>query len=326
MKAVQVVARGKVEFVETAVPDVRPGHTLIKTHRLSLCGSDIAWIHHLSEEKYPCAPGTTGHELIGYVEKIGDTAGGPSPAYKEGDLVLSIVPDHGAMADYYLAENKNVLSLPTHGDPEHLLQAQQLGTVIYACQKLPNVIGKDVVIIGQGSAGQWFNTMVSRMGANRIIAVDVQAHRLMLSPEYGATHTIHNKEADPVPALQEITGGELADVVIDAAGEIDSANLAISLVKHSGFMLQFGVPRADVFPINYKELFLKCVLWQGIVHASREKDHLSTQIALKMIADGDVKVGPLMTHRFKFDQVLEAYALQNTRDEGAVKILIEMDE
>ncbi|MEM7331335.1 MAG: zinc-binding dehydrogenase [Chloroflexota bacterium] len=325
MKAVQVVARGKAQFVETAVPELKPDHTLIKTHRLSLCGSDIAWLHYLSEEKYPCGPGSTGHEMIGYVEKIGTSKTGDGPPYKIGDMVLAIVPDHGAMADYYLAPNKNVLTLPAHGDPEHLLQAQQLGTVIYACQKLPNLIGKNVVIIGQGSAGQWFNTMASRMGANRIIAVDLQAHRLMLSPQYGATHTIHNKASEPIDALQEITGGVLADVVIEAAGELESINLAASMVKHSGFMLQFGVPRAEAFPINYKELFIKCVTWQGIVHASREKDHLSTQIALQMIADGEVNVAPLLTHRFRFDQVLEAYALQDTRDEGAVKILIEMD-
>ncbi len=325
MKAVQLVARGKAEFVETAVPEIKPEHTLIRTHRLSLCGSDIAWLHYLPEDRYPCAPGSTGHEMIGFVEKIGESKGGELPSYKVGDMVLAIVPDHGAMADYYLAPNKNVLTLPGKGDPEHLLQAQQLGTVIFACQQLPNLIGQTVVIIGQGSAGQWFNTMTSRMGAHRVIAIDLQAHRLMLSTQYGATHTIHNKEADALKTLQEITDGELADVVIDAAGEVDSANLAISLVKHSGFMLQFGVPRAKVFPINYYDMFIKCVTLKSIVHASREKDHLSTQIALRMIADGDVDVAPLITHRFNFDEVLQAYALQDTRDEGAVKIVIEMD-
>ena len=325
MKAVQLLARGKAEFVETAVPKVKAGHALIKTHRLSLCGSDIAWLYYLSEQKYPAAPGTTGHEMIGFIEEIGDSNGASLP-FKKGDLALVIVPDHQAMADYYLTPFNNILPIPDGADPEHLLQAQQLGTVIYACQKLPNVIAKNVVIIGQGSAGLWFNTMVSRMGARRIIAVDLQAHRLALSPKYGATHIIHNKMVNPIKVLQEITSGELADVVIDAAGELDSANLAISLVRHSGFMLQFGVPRAEVFPINYKELFLKCLTWQGIVHASREKDHLSTRIALRMIANGEVDVAPLMTHRFTFDQVLEAYELQNTRDEGAVKILIEMPD
>lgn len=323
MKAVQIVRRGVAEFVETAVPQPQPGHALIKTHRLSLCGSDIAWLHHLPESHYPCAPGTTGHELIGYVEAIGET--NDSPPFKVGDLTLTIVPDHQAMADYYVAPFRNVLPLPNDVNPEHLLQAQQLGTVIYACKALPNLIGKDVVIIGQGSAGQWFNTMCSRLGARRIIAVDLQAHRLALSPRYGATQTIHNKVDDPVEAVKAILAGELADVVIEAAGEIETANLAIELVKPHGFFLQFGVPRNPVFPLNYRTLFMKCITLQCIVHASVEPTHDSTRQALKMIADGAVDVAPLITHRFPFANVMDAYDLQNTLDEGAVKIIIEMD-
>lgn len=326
MKAVQVVERGKVEFIETPIPDLKPNHSLIKTHRLSLCGSDIAFIHYLSDGRYPCIPGSTGHEVIGYVDKIGEST--EDLPFKEGDLTLVIAPDHGAMGEYYLAENKNVLPLPEKGELDHLLQAQQLGTVIFACQSLPNLIGKTVVVIGQGSAGQWFNTMTRRMGAKRVIGVDLQAHRLAISEQFGATHTIHNgtavNETSPLQALLDITDGELADVVIDAAGEADSINLAIELVRHSGFILQFGVPRADVFSIEYKTLFFKCVNLKCQVHASREEKHTSTQLALRMIADGEVNVAPLITHRFTFDQVLDAYELQNTRDEGAVKIVIEM--
>jgi len=325
MRAVQVVAPGKAVFVETAVPKIKPGHALIKTYRLSLCGSDIYMLHHAPKEQYPLPIGTTGHEMVGFVEAIGETNGAPLP-FKIGDLTLTLAPTHEAMAEYFLAPFENILPLPSGTNPEYLLQAQQLGTVIYACKELPNIIGKDVVVIGQGSAGLWLNKMLSRLGARRIIGVDLQSHRLAVSSRYGATHTIHNKVQNALDALKEINGGKLADVVVEAAGEVESINLAIDLVAPSGFILQFGVPRFNKFPLNYGEMFTKTATIKAIVHASREPNHTSTRMALDMIASGEVEVAPIMTHRFSFDQLFDAYELQNTPDEGAIKIVIEMPE
>jgi L-iditol 2-dehydrogenase len=253
MKAVQILALGHAEFVETPKPELKPGHALIRTHRLSLCGSDVGMLHHFPEERYPMAPGTTGHEVVGFIEAIN----APGSPLQAGDITLTLAPDHRAMAEYYLAPIENVLPLPPNKPVEELLQAQQLGTVIYACKTLPNIIGKDVAVIGQGSAGLWFNFMLRRLGAGQIIALDLQAHRLRLSQFYGATHIVHNRETDGVTAVADITNGRLADIVVEASGEIEAINLAIDLVKEDGHILQFGVPRSQVVPYNYRQLFLK---------------------------------------------------------------------
>lgn len=324
MKAVQVLAPGKAEFVETPIPELTAGYALIRPLHLSLCGSDINMLHYFTPDRYPLPPGTTGHEMVGIVEAIGR---GESH-FKVGDVTLTIAPDHRAMAEYYLAPFKDVIALPQNVPLEHLLQAQQLGTVIYACQRLPNIIAKDVVVIGQGSAGLWFATMLKRLGARKIIAIDLQQHRLALSQQYGATHMVYNEDehdaARVVAAVAEITQGEMADVVVEAAGEPASINLTLELVKEYGFILQFGVPRADQISYHYRALFFKSLQLQSIVHAAREEGHRSTVIALEMIANGEVNVAPLLTHRFPFERVLDAYELQNTRDEGAVKIIIDM--
>ena len=322
MKAVQIFALGHAEFVETPKPELKPGHALIRTHRLSLCGSDVGMLHHFPEERYPLLPGTTGHEMVGFIEAID----APGSFLKAGDLTLTLAPDHRAMAEYYLAPIENVLPLPPDKPVEELLQAQQLGTVIYACKTLPNMIGKDVVVIGQGSAGLWFDFMLRRLGAARIIALDLQAHRLQLSHLYGATHTVHNREVDGLTAVTDITKGQLADIVIEASGEIEAINLAVDLVKEDGHILQFGVPRSQVVPHNYRQLFLKRLSLKGIVYATRDPGHASTHMALDLIASGAINVAPMITHHFPFDRVLEAYELHRTYDEGAVKIVIEMPE
>ena len=322
MKSIQILAPGQVEFIDAPKPELKPGHALIRTHRLSLCGSDINVLYYQPVDTYPRPPGASGHEVIGIVEEVGEGATAVSP----GDYALVLAPEQEAMCEFYLAPFPNIIPLPPGKPYEHLVQAQQLGTVIYSCQTLPNLIGKDVAVVGQGSAGLWFNFMLRRLGAKRIIGIDLQAHRLQASPLYGATHTIHNRHIDPVAALANITDGQMADFVIEAAGEIDSINLTIDLTKDYGHILQFGVPHAEQVPLNYSEFFRKCLSLKANVYAIRDPNHASTRMALDLIANGDIDVAPVITHHFPFSRVPEAYELQHTYDEGAIKIIIEMDK
>ena len=322
MRAVQVVARGKAEFVQTEKPQLRPGHALVRTQQVSLCGSDIRYLKYAAPEKYPFPPGTTGHEMVGVVEAVD----APESGIKVGDVALTLVTDHRAMAEYYVAPTNHVLVLPPGKPVDALLQAQQLGTVIYACKFLPNVVGKDVAVIGQGSVGLFFNFMLRRMGARRVIALDLQDFRLKAGRLYGATDTIHNVDVDPAAAIAAITGGEMADIVIEAAGEIETINMAVDLVKKYGFILYFGVPRGQVFEFNFELFFDKCLQSQTIVGSLSDPGLVSTYMALDMIASGEIDVSPMLTHHFPFEQTLEAYELHQTRDEGAIKIVIDMPQ
>ena len=93
------------------------------------------------------------------------------------------------------------------------------------------------------------------MGARRVIALDVLPHRLILPKRYGATHTINNREVDAQEAIRSITGGELADVVIEAAGEIDTINLAYTLVRQHGDLVYFGIPHAMEMTLQLRRIF-----------------------------------------------------------------------
>lgn len=320
MKAVQVVARGIAEFIEMPKPEVSEGKVLIRTQMLSLCGSDIFMLHHAADEQYPFPPGTTGHEMLGVIEQIN----APGSNFKVGDTVLALAPGHRAMAEFFLAEHKHVVPLPSGASLEHLLQAQQYGTVLYGMQRLPNVIGKSVAIIGQGSAGLWFNFTLRRMGAKRVIAIDQEAFRLEHSQYFGATDVLNNSITDSVQGVMDLNDGELPDIVIEAAGEVDSINLALDLVRKYGEILYFGVPRAQTFPFNYDRLFHKCCRATTIVGSFYEMNQESTRIAMETIASGAIDLSPMITHNFPFDQVIEAYEMHRTRADGAIKIIIDM--
>lgn len=321
MKAVQIVARGKTEFIEMPDPILQAGHAIIKTQRISLCGSDVRYIHHLPDHRYPCPPGTTGHEMVGIIADIGDNEAG----LQVGDRVLALAPNHQAMAEFYLAKVENLLKLDDSVTFEQAVQAQQFGTVLYAAKELPDLSGKTVAIIGQGSAGLWFNTVAKDRDAHKIIALDLKEYRLQLSDSYGATHTIHNADVDPIPALKDINGGELPDVVIEAAGEKESIALAVDIVRENGFILFFGVPRFETMEFPMLDFFFKTITARTMVHATREENHASTRKALEMITSGAVDVTPMLTHTFSFDQVMDAYDLHRLQDEGAIKIIVDMN-
>ncbi len=323
MKAIQIVERNKAVWVEADKPRLKSGYVLAKPVILSLCASDIHRLRYEEDSFYPSQVGSSGHEVIARIEAIPEGEESLCPL-KVGDVALMIEPPQLAMAEYFLAEYKNIIPLPEGVAYEELVQAQQLGTVMYACQRLPNLEGKTVAIVGQGSAGIWFNTMTKKLGAKKIIAIDLQKHRLEFSPLYGATHTIHNADGDAVELLKELNDGDLADVVIEASGEVIAINLAVNLAKDYGFMLMFGVAHQERFVFDYDLVFRKNLTLQACVYASREPNHASTRQALAMIASGEVNPKLILTHRFKFADVLDAYELQRSKNKGALKIVIEM--
>ena len=88
---------------------------------------------------------------------------------------MTLAPPQTAMAEYYLAPVDDVLVLPKGRPLEQLLMAQQLGTVIFGLKRLPGFLGKDVAIIGQGSTGLYFDVMCRRLGAEKVIGLDIVA-------------------------------------------------------------------------------------------------------------------------------------------------------
>ncbi len=321
MKAVQIIARGQPAFVDAPKPTLKPGTGLVKTLRLSLCGSDVRHLHYLPDDRYPTAIGETGHEMVGVVEAIDPQNG----AVKAGDRVLCLAPDHRAMAEYYLAPIDRLLPLDPATPLEHSVQAQQFGTVLYAARTLPDLRGKTVAVIGQGSAGLWFNFALQQRGATKIIALDLKAYRLRYSQDFGATHTIHNAEGSAAEALREINGGQLPDVVVEAAGEPESINLAVEIADFGGFVLFFGVPRLERMEFPIFEAFWKTLTMRSMVGTITDPGHATTRQALEYINTGTVNVARMITHTFAFEDVFEAYELHRIQDEGAVKIVIDME-
>jgi threonine dehydrogenase-like Zn-dependent dehydrogenase len=288
---------------------------------LSICGSDVRAVYHAPREEYPLPVGRGGHEVIALVEDVR----GPAEGVACGDLVMALVPGDAGMAEHFCTPADNLLPLPEGAPPEELLMAQQLGTVIHACKRLQNVVGADVVVIGQGSAGLFFDAMLRRLGARRVVAVDVVRARLDAAAHFGATHAINARLVDPQGAISGITARRMADLVVEAAGEPETINLMPRLVRENGALLSFGIPRGPhSFEFDYFSLFRKKCVLTSSDGAILEAGRASTRMALELVARREIDVRPMLTHRLPFSRVQEAYELARSRADGAIKIIVDM--
>jgi threonine dehydrogenase-like Zn-dependent dehydrogenase len=119
------------------------------------------------------------------------------------------------------------------------------------------ILGKDVVVMGQGSIGLSFTAIVARAGARRVIAVDPLDYRLEWGKKFGATHTINPDRDNVDEALAEITDGKLADISVEASGYPDGLNAAIRGATKHGKVIIFGIqegPRGKTTEIDTQYL------------------------------------------------------------------------
>ena len=318
--ASRITGLGTFEFVSIEAPRPGLGQVLVRPLVLSLCGSDVFMLHYERFDSYPRSPGTTGHEMIGVVEELGDGVVDIEPGVRA--LVLS--PDHTAMAELFVADRDWVFPLPDSRPIGEYLMAQQLGTVLYASRRLPSVVGKTVVVIGQGSAGLFFVSLLRRFGATKIIAMDIVESRVDFSRRFGADEVFNNRVDDPEDTVAGLTGNSMADILVEAAGETSSINLAPKLVKKGGTILYFGIPRAHTFEFDFMRFFRSYATTVSCSGAMLEPREGSFALAIRLIQEGAIDVSGMLTHSMPLSRLGDAYELARTKADGSLKVAVAM--
>lgn len=314
MRALQYTSPSEARLVEVPDPGCPEGGLLLRVEVSSICGSDIHFWHD-RVGGYPAPPGHSGHECVGVVlEGTGLTP---------GTRVLALAPAHDGFAELLPASPESVILIPDGLSLERAVLGQQLGTVIYCCRKLPNVLDATVVVVGQGPAGLLFSMLLNRMGARTVIGVDVQECRLQMAAKVGVSTVIHAKKEEVADVVRARTQGMMADLVVEAVGTAETINLCAHLVRKHGHIALFGVPKTDVLPLDAEALLRKNVHIHTSVLAQHEPGLRSFRLALDMIATGRLDPWPLVTHRLPFRKIVEGLTLASTPDSGAVKVLLD---
>ena len=206
---------------------------------------------------------------------------------------------------------------------------QPSGTVLFALQQVGTLLGRTVLVIGQGAIGLSFTAMAARAGARRVIAADLFDYRLEYSKKLGATHTINPSNELLDEAVEEITGGELADVTVEAAGYTDTFAAACRLVKPGGAIIMFGGHQNTGDPNPHHPIEARDLLYRNVTLFSTASSasgnvtkHIETMVGLRQRGWWDP--AEMVTHRLPFDEVNKAFDMYENRSDEIVKVVMSM--
>ena len=161
--------------------------------------------------------------------------------------------------------------------------------------------GDVVAVIGAGPVGIAAIATAGLYGAAKIIAIDLDANRLEKSREFGATDTVLSGTATWKKEVFALTDGAGVDVAIEAVGVPTTFTMATEIVRPGGHVANVGVHGKEV-PLHLENLWIQNIfLSMGLVNTN------TTPMLLKLIEGKKLPAQKLVTHRFNFDQFLEAY-------------------
>jgi threonine dehydrogenase-like Zn-dependent dehydrogenase len=317
--AAQITGSSRIELVDVPEPPLKASpdgrrQIVFQPELTCLCGSDLPYFTRNAEQPNP-EVGHSLHEMIGTVTATDGTR------FKPGERVLCVPYNQCGFFERYAIHEDRAIPLDTRVPDECALLAQPLGTAIFALKKLPAILDRDVAIVGQGPMGQLMCAALRNLGAREVIAIERLESRLANSPRMGATATVCNAKEDPVAAVSRITGGRMADVVIEAVGHQDQQlNLCIDLCRQAGQILFFGVPPEFLDRVRFRDLFFKNIALYTSVNPDFSRDF---PLAMRWIGEGRVDVSKIITHRYPVSQIQTAFETFRDRKEGALKVLVE---
>jgi S-(hydroxymethyl)mycothiol dehydrogenase len=278
-----VVSKGKGQPVEVTtinVPDPGPGEALVEVQACGVCHTDLHYREGGINDDFPFL---LGHEAAGVVEAVGPDVTSVAPG---DFVVLNwrAVCGNCRACDrgepWYCFATHNATQKMTLEDGTELSPALGIGafaekTLVAAgqCTKVdPSARaaavgllgcgvmaglgaaintgqatrGKSVAVIGCGGVGVAAVAGAKLAGASPIIAVDIDAKKLEAATRMGATHTVDSSSSDPVEAIQALTGGFGADIVIEAVGRPETWKQAFYARDLAGTVVLVGVPTPDM--------------------------------------------------------------------------------
>ena len=320
MRAARIVGPGRFEFIDIDPPQVQEGEVLVRLHSLSVCGSDLRVFDRvLPEEEYPLETGRSCHECAGVIEES------HSDDYKVGQRAIVLPIGSTGLAEYVAVPASRVIPLPDEGDLAQLVMCQHMGTVMYSCDRIGSVIGKRVMILGQGPIGLNFTYWMAKLGARQVIVTDLYDYRLDAAKKLGATHTINASREDVPAAVEEITQGEMADVVIEVAGQPETVNQMFRVLRLQGLAVLFGQPHIeDTFPINYDQMQSKLPTIIATISSRTNEPTRHIKECVDLVAQGRLDLSHLATHRMSFDDVHRAYEMYSAKEDNVLKIVMEL--
>ena len=346
MKAAVFAGPGRIVLEEKPVPVVGPRDALVRVTMTTICGTDV----HILKGEYPVRPGlTVGHEPVGVIEELGAAVTG----YEIGQRVIAgaITPcgqchaclggDHsqcggralggwrlgntidGCQAEFVLIPDAmaNLAPIPAHMSDEQVLMCPDIMSTGFGGAERGRIrIGDTVAVFAQGPIGLCATAGAKLSGATRIFVVDGIPARLEMARRLGADVTLDYRGQDVVRTIRDMTGGRGVDVAIEALGTQTTFENALRVLRPGGTLSSLGVYSGkltlplDAFAAGLGDHTVVTTLCPGGKERMRR--------LMDVVASGRADLRPLVTHRFRLDQIEQAYDLFANQRDGVLKVAI----
>ena len=320
-----------------------PSDAIVKITKTTICGTDL---HILKGDVPTCKAGRIlGHEGVGIVDEVGAAV----TAFKKGDHVLiSCISScgkceycrrgmyshcltggwilgneiDGTQAEYVRTPHADtsLYPIPNGADEEALVMLSDILPTGFECGVLNGKVqpGSTVAIVGAGPIGLAALLTAQLYSPAQIIMIDLDDNRLAVAKTFGATHTINSKDGKAAASVKAITENRGVDTSIEAVGIPATFQLCQEIVAPGGVIANIGVHGQKV------DLHLETLWSLNVAITTRLVDTVTTPMLLKTVQSKKIDPARLITHRFKLDQILEAYdTFSRAADTKALKVIIE---
>ncbi len=332
MKAAILHGPRELRVEAARAPEPGADQALVRVAVAGLCGTDYSIF---SGDRPVTYPRVMGHEFVGRVEavgpgvttpRVGDRVAiepnyscGACPLCREGNRNLCLsrtavgIDVDGCFAELVRVPARCCWAAPAGVADEDLMVTEPLAVVVRAVARGQVRAGETAAVVGAGTLGLLALQVLRARGA-RVLAVSRSARRFTLARELGAEAT-HAVADGP---LEEVARGfsrrEGVDCVVETAGTPEAVAHALALVRPGGRVVLTGLPH-DPTPVRFFSVVRREVT---IVGSMIYQDEFAE--AMRLVAAGHVRTGPLITHRFALDEIERAFAVH--REPASIKVAV----
>ena len=342
MKALIYGGPGKKEWKDAPKPKlVNPTDAIVNVLKTTICGTDL----HILKGDVPAVTvgRILGHEGVGIVEEVGSAVNN----FKKGDHVLiSCITSCGKceyckkqmyahcedggwilghLIDGTQAEvvriphaDNSLYAIPPNANEEALVMLSDILPTGHEIGVLNGAVkpGDIVAIVGAGPVGMSVLLTAQFYSPAQIIMIDTDESRLELAKTFGATQTINPAKNDVQKIITEQTKDGV-DVAIEAVGIPETFDICQDIIRPGGHIANVGVHGKPV-DLQLQKLWIKNItITTGLVNTN------TTSMLLKTVESKKIQPEQLITHRFTFDHMMEAYEVfSNAAREKTMKVII----
>ncbi len=320
---------------DVPVPEIGPNDVLIKVRKASICGTDIhIWNWDAWSQKTIKVPMVIGHEFMGEIARLGDEVTGFQVGERvsgEGHITCGHcrncragkrhlcrnsvglgVNRPGSFAEYVALPAFNVFRVPKEIPDEIASFFDPLGNAVHTALSF-ELVGEDILITGAGPIGVMAAAVARHVGARHIAVTDLNPYRLELARKLGADRVVDVRTEKLTDVMHSLGMTEGFDVGMEMSGNGQAFRDMLGAMNHGGRVAILGIPPSEV-SIDWNQVIFKGLILKGVYG----REMFETWYKMVAMLQSGLDVTPVVTHRFRADQYVQAFEAMRSGQSGKV--------